>query len=435
MSQLEYTSALRANVILRLGPSLASQVLWSRSKMPTVLNPSIFAEAGLLGQSEAYLFLDNVSGPTVLEASGPNSTCAAANLRQHLLIQGRLPSLSTLETAGLRELGIMSQSVATRRQTWNFWCTALTWAVAHGKIHALLPMTKRTALALSLELLACGCQSHHVLAIVGAVLDRHRMFGLPPPLSDRSEVIALRRSVGRVTGAPRSLKFPIRRNHVVAILRSTQQDPVPLRNSLLLATMTVCCLRASEAVELQSCDVLFDFDKDQSVSGAYKGTAAILVRLRKNDQLRKLHLPRIGRSSDRRLDLVHQLKVYMALCGIEPRPNCRKRSKLQDRCPVCPPLFPRSFYPKPGLASIFNPMPRQMVRDVVRSCIESLGLSSSLFSSVSARKGGLSVAIEAGVPEHILWMQSGHAQSLAARRYIHLASPSELYRTWEAFDL
>jgi hypothetical protein len=60
----------------------------------------------------------------------------------------------------------------------------------------------------------------------------------------------------------------------------------------------------------------------------------------------------------------------------------------------------------------------------------------SLFSSISApQPGGLSTAIEAGVPEAIFWMQSGHAQDAAARRFVHLRSPKLLYRSWEAFTL
>ena len=49
--------------------------------------------------------------------------------------------------------------------------------------------------------------------------------------------------------------------------------------------------------------------------------------------------------------------------------------------------------------------------------------------------GGLPTAIEGGVPAHILWMQSGHAQDVAARRYVQLNSPALLYRTSESFGL
>jgi hypothetical protein len=62
-----------------------------------------------------------------------------------------------------------------------------------------------------------------------------------------------------------------------------------------------------------------------------------------------------------------------------------------------------------------------------------VGYNTDLFFGISARRGGLSTAIEAGVPEAILWMQSGHAQDVAARRYIRLGSPRLFYRTWDAF--
>ena len=64
-----------------------------------------------------------------------------------------------------------------------------------------------------------------------------------------------------------------------------------------------------------------------------------------------------------------------------------------------------------------------------------VGYNTDLFSGISARRGGLSTAIEAGVPEAILWMQSWHAQDVAARRYIRLGNPRLLYRTWDAFRL
>ena len=51
--------------------------------------------------------------------------------------------------------------------------------------------------------------------------------------------------------------------------------------------------------------------------------------------------------------------------------------------------------------------------------------------------GGLTVAnsTEAGVPESIMWMQSGHSQDRAARRDVRLTNPDRLYDTWRAFRL
>ena len=51
----------------------------------------------------------------------------------------------------------------------------------------------------------------------------------------------------------------------------------------------------------------------------------------------------------------------------------------------------------------------------------------------SARRGGLSTAVEKAVPEHIL--QSEHAQGASARRCVKLGSPALHYKTWAAFGL
>ena len=41
------------------------------------------------------------------------------------------------------------------------------------------------------------------------------------------------------------------------------------------------------------------------------------------------------------------------------------------------------------------------------------------------------------MPEHVLWMQSGHAQDKAARQYVGLnaTNPDLLFRTFRAFNL
>ena len=72
---------------------------------------------------------------------------------------------------------------------------------------------------------------------------------------------------------------------------------------------------------------------------------------------------------------------------------------------------------------------------MVVSALRMINVDTSSFSGVSCRMGGLTIATEAGVPENILWMQSGHAQDRAARRYVRLTDPDRLYDTWRAFQL
>ena len=72
---------------------------------------------------------------------------------------------------------------------------------------------------------------------------------------------------------------------------------------------------------------------------------------------------------------------------------------------------------------------------MIRWAVTQSGCDAVRFSGISARKGGISVAIEAGVPEAILYLQSGHGQAMPARAYMHLRTPARLVETFEAFDL
>ena len=71
---------------------------------------------------------------------------------------------------------------------------------------------------------------------------------------------------------------------------------------------------------------------------------------------------------------------------------------------------------------------------MVTAALRTIDVHSPAFFGVSCRMGGLTVAAEAGVPESIMWMQSGHAQSMAARRYVRLTDPDRLYDTRRAFS-
>ncbi len=53
---------------------------------------------------------------------------------------------------------------------------------------------------------------------------------------------------------------------------------------------------------------------------------------------------------------------------------------------------------------------------MVVSALGDIGISSPAFTWASCRMGGLTVATEAGVPESIMWMQSGHAQDRRGER-------------------
>ena len=72
---------------------------------------------------------------------------------------------------------------------------------------------------------------------------------------------------------------------------------------------------------------------------------------------------------------------------------------------------------------------------MILKALKRAGADTRDFSGVCARRGCISTAVEAGVPEAILWLQSGHAQSVSARSYIKLSKPDLLFSTWAAFNL
>ena len=194
-------------------------------------------------------------------------------------------------------------------------------------------------------------------------------------------------------------------------------------------------MRVSEVARLQSCDLWFDHFTGYGVGG-FEGSCAVHVAYRKNDSVRKGHLPGIGRSRDPELDLVWQLRVWLRQMQLEPRAGCTKRALSAARCPVCPPLFPCTTR-APGYLTISadRPMSPQQVGQAIRSSVASAGCDPQRFSGISARKGGLSTAISAGVDEVVLYLQSGHGPERAARRYMQLLTPEHLMETFWAFEL
>jgi hypothetical protein len=62
---------------------------------------------------------------------------------------------------------------------------------------------------------------------------------------------------------------------------------------------------------------------------------------RKQDQERKGHWMRFGKSTDPELDINHQLGLFLDMTGTRPRTNCQGVALQGRKCLTCPPLFPK----------------------------------------------------------------------------------------------
>jgi hypothetical protein len=284
------------------------------------------------------------------------------------------------------------------------------------------------------DALGANCSYSVIKALVDAIQTRHRRLGLTQPLHVRGAYSAMMRSLQRFQGRQAPLFYPIHKDVVRRVLLRVHLSKAEWRDALALATGTVTASRPDEGADLQSCDLWYEWDARSGYPGT-EGSAALNVMRRKNDIRRKGHWPRIGRSRDPGCDIVYQLRRYIVQCDLAPAPSCTKRQFPHRRCADCPPLFPMSAGRNPNAFNLGRRTSSAAFSDMVVRGVGLAGLDTSCFSGVSARKGGLSTAIEAGVPEHILWMQSGHAQTKAARVYVQLGSPALLYDTWKAFGL
>ena len=148
------------------------------------------------------------------------------------------------------------------------------------------------------------------------------------------------RCLAVVQGRQRAVKVPLNSRLLTAALELEPGGLVQERDTLLVAVGALTCSRPSEVARLQACDALFDFDSVRDPM-AFKGTMALRIYKRKQDQERKGHWPRLGRGGRPQLDVVGRLRRFVRAAGIRVLPGCTKSRRPAARCPVCWPLFPK----------------------------------------------------------------------------------------------
>ena len=418
-------STIMAAALSALPPASAARARWSTARFPTLVDVGILQ--GLvhaLGLNALHLLSDE-SAPTALERSGGNWEHVMDELGARA---GQ--SVPALAAAFESHVNPSAASVSTRGKDWAGWRAVLTWATARSALPAILPMSLLTMRALLWDLLATRCTAAMIKGVVDGIQARHRRFGLPSPLTGPRAYSRLIQSMSRFQGRQRQLKLPISRDWVVRMLSLRGLSPATERNCLAAVTATVNCLRPSEGANLQTCDVLFGFDA--RIHTAYADTAALNIKERKTDQSRKGHHPRMGRASRREWDIVLRLRAMISAAGATPGLGCTKAARPHARCPVCPPLFP--LFAPDGAPRMAAPS-ASAFSDMILKGLAAAGADPRDYCGNSARRGGITTAVEAGVPEVVLWLQSGHAADRSARTNIHLGNPDLLFQTWAAFRL
>ena len=312
----------------------------------------------------------------------------------------------------------------------------LTFGLAHGELDKILPMSQSTLRSITAEFLMVGVAANSIKNVWSAIEHRHRLARLPVPLA---EPLAFKRSfkaVCAVRGAPSRNLFPIGPHHLPRLLQLIGLSWTQQRAVMVTVLGTVMCSRVSELANLQFCDLLWDFDA--AYHSDLRGGMAVRIYKRKQDTGRFGLYPRIPPGL-----FVEKFRLFIASLGTRTMNRCTKQRNPGGRCPFCDPVFPHAMANKSTAAgrrlgdgsstrAPLTPASRQQISGAVKVAMECLGVDTTFYSGLSMRRGGITAAVQARVPEPVLFRQSGHGTALAGRRYVDPVDPRVLYATGRA---
>jgi len=319
------------------------------------------------------------------------------------------------------------QARRTRASYFTNWRSFVTYAHLHDCLDQVIPASPAIIKGYLWFLLQAGYRPGTITLKLYSIIDRHLRFKLPFPYHQR-EIKGWTKAFERICGVPRADKLAITSTHLKAILSTPRQSLRDLRDTTIVALGTVCALRVSELVELDVCDLLFDFEP---------GTLAIRVKKRKNDQKRAGLWPRIGQATNPQFDIVSLCRAWLSRSGAHVRDSCEKTRHPRSSCRVCGRLFSRLM----GNGSSIFPVGHSLhgasahtISDAVSGRLTLAGFPASEFSGISMRRGGLTTALADGVPSSLYELQSGHTSD-AWKHYVRPGQTDQLLRFFQAFKL
>ena len=412
---------IKEMVANNLMPSTVWALVYTKASFPTIENVGILAaEAQFwrLGDDRMRHILEDVSAPTPVERGDGHMPAVRAKERT-----GHLNSTAVLAAIFDESTGPCSLAQGTREGYWAHWKGVITWAIAHEEVAAILPMSQTTLKALTQELMMIGCATGTIRNFWSAIEDRHRRYGYNLPLGMQGDFTRMSKAVAAVQGQPSRLIFPVGTHHVRALLELAGLSDTQTRDVMICVLGTTACMRVGEVAQAQICDLLWGHDS--AWHPQYNDTLAVRIYKRKQDQARKGLYPRVGAA------VAARLRSYTERMELEVSGDCSKKRNPGARCRSCRPVFPHTTAGAPAS----KPVSRQQVTRAVTNSLAMLGVDTTHYSGLSMRRGGISAALVARVPEPILFLQSGHGSNNSARNYMVPRDPHILYETYLAFGL
>jgi hypothetical protein len=161
----------------------------------------------------------------------------------------------------------------------------------------------------------------------------------------------------------------------------------------------------SEEARSTSCNLQFDSDFAKGPSKGlleFRGCSSLVINYRKQDQERKGHWMRFGKSAYPELDLNYQLGLFMDLAHTLPSSACAA-NQLQvpgKRCLTCAPLFPK-LVKGPGGSWVIHPVPvlsPACVSAMVVAALRMIGVDTMAFSGVCCHMGASPLLLRLASP-------------------------------------
>jgi hypothetical protein len=285
----------------------------------------------------------------------------------------------------------------------------------------LLPMSNDLLLAFLWDAIAFEASLPVLRQAINTDLAWHDRLRLELPLSGKRAYKRLIHSLLRCQGVPRRNFFPIIHAGVPGqpALRGMWGGCAVCtchlharRNCLAGATSTVTYTLCAEVAGLQVRDLWKRFDEEAGYQ-CFKGGAEVNVKTRKKTSFGRPAPPRSASQPGTRRHLTAvRVPAQRGPRGASQLHQAAAWQHPERHYPLCPPMSPRMSRdgPRPAIRRSVE-HDRGLIRGRRLDGLRQVGFDTTLFSWISARRGGLSTAIEAGVPEHILCMQSGHART------------------------
>jgi integrase len=320
-----------------------------------------------------------------------------------------------------------AQAQRTRASYFSNWRAFVTYAFIHDCLSEVLPASTRLIKAYLWFLLQAGFRPGTITLHLYAIIDRHTRHGYVSPVH-RHHVKSWIKAFERLCGVPKRDKLALTSTHLKAILAAPRSTLCQLRDTLIVGLGTTCAMRVSEILQLDACDVLFEFEP---------GVMALRIKKRKNDQKRAGLWPRIGHASSPRFDLIHLTREWLRRADIAISSSCEKERHPRSSCRFCGRLFSRIM----GSGDRIFPIGHRLhgiisntVADAIHSSLNRVGYNSTEFSGISMRRGGLTTALTGGVPSDLYALQSGHVSD-SWKNYVHPGQERKLLLFYESFQL